>query len=145
MPELSYRLLINGFLVAGALFALWKGGRAERVAAAVVIANALLTELSHFLGPATEDLLQLGNDGVSALALLAVTLRFGSAWMGGVMLFFAAQFAMHSYYLVTDSPHDYLHALINNINWSGITWCLIIGTAVTWRARVRAAATARRA
>jgi hypothetical protein len=56
------------------------------------------------------------------------------------MLFFAAQFAMHSYYMVTERPTgDYLNALINNIDFSGIIWCLIIGTAVAWRRRVRLA------
>lgn len=139
MPELSFRLLINAFLVMGAIFALWKGGRAERTAAAIVIANVTITEIGHSLGPTAEDIVQLINDGLTALALLAVTLRYGAPWMGGIMLFFAAQFAMHSYYLVMDRPHDYLHALINNINWSGITWCLIIGTAVGWRQRLREA------
>ena len=54
------------------------------------------------------------------------------------MLFFAAQFSLHSYYLGTDIPHDFLHALINNIDFSGIIGCLIIGTAVVWRQRVSA-------
>ena len=32
---------------------------------------------------------------------------------------------------------DCLPALMNNINWNGVVWCLIIGTASAWRARVR--------
>ena len=140
MPDLSFRLLINAFLVFGALFALWKGGSAERMAAAIVIANAALSELGHQLGADLEGLIQLLNDGVSALALLAVTIRYAAPWMGGVMLFFAAQFSLHSFYLVTDRPHDYWHALINNLDWSGITWCLIFGSVMAWRGRSRALA-----
>ena len=138
MPDLSIRLLINLFSVLGAVFALWKGGMAERSAAVIVIANALLGEAGHWLAPDAEGVFRLINDGLSALVLLGVTLRYGAPWMGGVMLFYAAQFSLHSYYLVVGRPdNDFLHALINNIDYSGIIWCLIIGTAVAWRARLR--------
>ena len=58
--------------------------------------------------------------------------------MGGAMLFYAAQFGLHSYYMVTERPtRDYFYVLVNNINWNGVVWCLIIGTAMAWRGRVR--------
>jgi len=139
MPDLSIRLAINLFSILGALFAIWKGGPAERMAAAIVIVNALVGEGIHWLAPGSENVVRLLNDGLTALALLGVTLRYGALWMGGVMLFFAAQFSLHSFYLVTDRGSDYLHALINNIDWSAITWCLIIGTIVAWRARLKRA------
>ena len=138
MSDLSLRLLINIFSVLGAAFALWKGGTAERAAAVIVIANAMFGEAGHWLAPNAEGVVRLVNDGLSALVLLGVTLRYGAPWMGGVMLFYAAQFSLHSYYLVTGrSDTDFQHALINNINYSGIIWCLIIGTIVAWRTRVR--------
>jgi len=140
MPDLSIRLLINLLSIAGALFAFWKGGPAERAAALIVLANALIGEAAHWLALGSEDIIRLVNDGLTALILLAVTVRYGALWMGGVMLFFAAQFTLHSFYLVTErSPTDYAHALINNLDWSAITWCLVIGTAVSWRRRVREA------
>lgn len=146
MPEISLRLLINVFSVLGAAFALWKGGRAERSAAVIVIVNALVGEAAYWVSPQSEPVVRLINDGVTALALLVVTVRYGALWMGGVMLFYAAQFALHSFYLVTERDStDYLHALINNINFSGVTWCLVIGTAVAWRARIRRAQAARAA
>lgn len=139
MPDISVRLLINTFSVIGALFALWKGGPAERAAAAAVIVNVLIGQFGKLLAPNADSLIRLVNDGFTALLILGVTLRYGALWMGGVMLFYAAQFAMHSYYLVTERrPGDYLNALINNINFSGIIWCLVIGTAVAWRARIKA-------
>jgi hypothetical protein len=129
--------LIDVFSVLGALFALWKGGRAERSAAIVVLANVLIGQFGKLVAPSADGMIRLVNDGLTALVLLGVTVRYGALWMGGVMLFYAAQFAMHSYYLVTLRPTgDYLNALINNINFSGIIWCLVIGTIVAWRRRV---------
>lgn len=137
---LDLRLLINVFSVLGALFALWKGGTAERSAAVVVIINVLIGQTGNMLAPASDNVIRLVNDGLTALVLLGITVRYGAPWMGGVMLFYAAQFAMHSYYLVTARPTgDYLYALINNINFIAVVLCLIIGTAVAWRHRLRAA------
>jgi hypothetical protein len=137
MPDLTLRLLINIFSVLGALFAFWKGGTAERAAAGIVVLNVIIGQCSEWFAPGSEGIIRLVNDGLTALVLLAVTVRYAALWMGGVMLFFAAQFSLHSFYLVTERPSDYLHALINNIDFCGIIWCLIIGTAVAWRARVR--------
>ncbi len=138
MQNTSIGLLIDLVSVLGALFAMWKGGFAERVTAVVVILNVITGEVAYILVPISEAMIRLFNDGITALVLLGVTVRFGALWMGGVMLFFAAQFSLHSYYLGTDRPHDFLHALINNIDFSGIIGCLIIGTAVVWRQRVSA-------
>jgi hypothetical protein len=131
---------LQAFSFLGAGFALWKGGVAERMASCVVIANVLAGMATNWFASDLEGPIRLCNDGLAAFALLAITIRFGDLWMGGVMLFYAAQFSLHSYYLVTDrADSDYLHAVINNIDWSGIIWCLIIGTALAWRRRLRAA------
>lgn len=129
-------LLIDVFSVLCAIFALWKGGHAERSAALVVLANIAIGQLGRAVAPGADGMIRLVNDGLTALVLLGVTVRYGAMWMGGVMLFYAAQFAMHSYYLVTmRKTGDYLNALINNINFTGIIWCLVIGTVVAWRRR----------
>ena len=140
MPHIPIGLLIDMFAVLGALFAFWKGGRAERAAALVIVINVAINESSKYLMPAGDNVVRLVNDGLTAVVLLGITLRFGALWMGGVMLFYAAQFAMHSYYLVTERQiGDYTYALINNLNFSGTIWCLIVGTIVAWRARLRRA------
>ncbi len=136
MPNVPVGTLIDIFSVLGAFFAVWKGGVAERSAAIVVIANVLIGQTEWF-APGSGGLIRIINDGITALVLLVITVRYAALWMGGVMLFFAAQFSMHSYYLVTERPNDYWHALINNVDFSGIIWCLIIGTLVAWRARSR--------
>lgn len=143
MPTSPIAQLLILFVLCGVIFAAWKGGRAERIAAGVVVANLVVGLVTAQLLPNLAGTIRFANDGLAAVALLAVTLRFGAPWMGGVMLFYAAQFSLHSYYLVTSRPdNDYLHALINNLNFSGIVWCLIIGTVVVWRARVKRAASA---
>src|SRR3954451_5422590 len=125
MPHDSTGQLIDGFAVLCAVFALWKGGPAERWSALVVVANVAIAEFSKALMPSGDNVIRLINDGLTAVVLLGVTLRFGALWMGGMMLFYAAQFAMHSYYLVTERRiGDYAYALVNNINFSGIIWCL---------------------
>jgi hypothetical protein len=145
MPELSFRLLINLFAALGAGFALWKGGHAERATALVLIANVAIGQAGKAFAPESDDVIRLVNDGLTAIVLLAITIRYGALWMGGAMLFFAAQFAMHSYYLVMRRPSDYFSSAINNVNFSGVVWCLIIGTAVAWRYRVRRARATREA
>ena len=130
-------LSLTAFGLCGVLFSVWKGATAERIAALVVVANILVGFLSRYV-PEFAGTLRFANDGLAAIVLLVVTVRYGAPWMGGVMLFYAAQFSLHSFYLVTGrSNTDYLHALINNINFAGIVWCLIIGTAVTLRRRSR--------
>ena len=134
---IDLRLVLNTFAILCCLFAFWKGGRAERAAAIAVAANMLIGQTGHLIAPGLNDQIRLINDGLTALILLGITVRYGAMWMGGVMLFYAAQFAMHSFYIVMQKDPDYLRALINNIDYLGIVSCLIIGTIVAWRRRVR--------
>ena len=148
MPASPIVQLLILFGLAGVAFAAWKGRAPERIAAAVVAANLILGLLFQALTPETQGSLRFANDGLAALVLLgvthtdtpAITIRYGAPWMGGVMLFYAAQFSLHSFYMVTGrSNAEYLHALINNVIFASIVWCLIIGTAVAWYRRVRTA------
>lgn len=132
-------LIINFFSLLGAFFALWKGDTAARWVALVVIGNLLIGQFAQLFTPAGNELIRLVNDGLTALLILGVTVRYAALWMGGVMLFFAAQFSLHSYYLVMERATDRLYAQINNIDFLGVIWCLIFGTAVAWRRRVRTA------
>lgn len=136
------RLILNSIAILICLFAIWKGGRAERLAAIAVIANIMIGQTGHVIAPDLNQQIRMVNDGLTALVLLGVTVRYGALWMGGVMLFYAAQFAMHSFYIVMGRESDYFRSLINNINFLGIVSCLIIGTIVSWRRRLRARARA---
>ena len=138
MSSLSFYLLQVGFLAACAAFALWKGGRADRYGALVVLANLAIGVVDTWYFSQDEALIELCNDGLAAVILLIVTMRYAAPWMGAVMLLYAAQFSLHSFYLVTDRRPDYLHAVINNVDFTGIILCLVAGAAVAWSQRARA-------
>jgi hypothetical protein len=141
MPDSLLPQVISLFGLAGCLFSLWKGGPPERVGGGVVLATLLLTILATtFLPVGGQPIAELVIDGMAALALLAVVLIYGSLWLGGAMLLYAAQFSLYAYYFVAEKPNDRFHAIVNNCDFIGITACLIIGTAVAWRRRAVAAA-----
>jgi hypothetical protein len=121
------------------LFAFVKGGQAERIGAAVILANVLAYMVNE-----TQFHIAIANlavDAVTALTLLAVAVRYASFWQGAVMLLYAAQFALHAFYFVTERQRDVLHAVVNNSIFLAISGCLIIGTAMAWRGRADAART----
>lgn len=120
-----------------ALFALLKGGPAERLGGAMVGANLLLSVfVGSFLPPSVETLFRLTLDGLTALGLLIIAFRYASFWLGGAMLLYAAQFSLHAFYMVMSRPVDLLHMRINNLNFLGISVCLAVGSIVGWRRRV---------
>ena len=123
------------FALAVWVFAFWRGGRAERWGAAVIMANQALTFLlSYVVGQSSGGLIgsvaQLSLDGVTAAALLLVLMRFGRPWLGVAMLLYAAQFGLHSFYFVGELKKDYLHAVLNNLNFLAIHLSLAVGTAL---------------
>ncbi|WP_372786865.1 hypothetical protein [Phenylobacterium sp.] len=142
MPASLLPQIISLFGLLGCLFSLWKGGPPERIGGAVVLATLLLTILATtFLPVGVQPIAELVIDGLAALGLLGVVLIYGSLWLGGAMLLYATQFSLYAYYFVAERPNDRFHAIVNNLDFMGITLCLIIGTAVAWRRRVRAART----
>jgi hypothetical protein len=135
---------LNLFTFGACAFALTAGRTAERCAAGVIILNIVLELAVRRLLPEAAPSFKLLNDGLAAMALLILALRYAAPWLGGAMLFYAAQFALHSYFLVLDLPSwTLLRAHLNNFNFFGITCCLIAGTFVTWRRRVKAARAAK--
>jgi hypothetical protein len=137
-PPLIFALLAFSLLTCA--FAFWKGGAAERMAAAVIVANLVVGFLSWTLFES--QVVDLGIDGVTALALLAIVLRFASPWLGAAMLVYAIQFGLDAYYLVLERPSasDKLHVAINNADSLAISLCLAAGTIFAWRRRRRIAA-----
>ena len=118
-------------------FALWKGDRAVRIAAVVIV----LMDVATFLidpkfGDFSGETILLGVDFVCAVVLLFLAVRYANLWIGAAMLFQAAQFSMHAFYLVTERPHDRLHAWINNLDLLGIVISIAWGTALAIRRRV---------
>jgi hypothetical protein len=130
--------MLGLLVVAGCCLAFWKGGPAERIGGGVILTNLVLLWFANLANPtASSGVFGLVVDGLTALGLLIVVLRYGSLWLGGAMLLYAAQFMLHAFYFVTERPKDNLHALINNTNFIGVMICLIFGTLLTWRRRTR--------
>jgi hypothetical protein len=126
------------FCLGGCALALVRGGVAERLAAGVIILNIALGYGVMQLFPTAANSFRLVNDGLAAVALLVLAVRYAAPWLGGAMFFYTAQFALHSYYLVLGLSSDtLLHANLNNLNFVGVICCLIVGTEVAWRRRVR--------
>jgi hypothetical protein len=131
--------VLISLVVAGCLFAFWRGGPSERQAAGVILANlVILRGLAIALSGTAYGIAELVVDALTALALLVIVLRHGSLWLGAVMLLYAVQFSSHAFYFVTARPPDNLHAIINNVDFIGVVDCLVIGTAIAWWRRARA-------
>ena len=127
------------FSATACLLALAKGGRAERIAGAIVLAN-LLAGMAGALWFHSQ-LFLLAADGLTALALLPLTMRYLNAWLGAVMILYGLQFALHAAYAVLERPNDLLHAVLNNIDFMAVNACLMGATLVTWTRRRRGLAT----
>ncbi len=130
--------LFWGAMLGSCVLAFWKGGPAERWGAGLILIFALLWEVTRFLSDEWKPIAQLVGDGLTAVGLLAIAVRYASLWLGGALLFQAAQFSLHPFYFVTHRPQDSLHIIINNTNLFAILACLIIGSLMTWRERKKA-------
>ena len=138
MPTSPIVLGLIALTLGISLLALWKGTFAERVGGAIVGANVVLSVLSGLLLPeAAQALARLTLDGFTAIGLLIITVSFASFWLGGVMLLYAVQFSLHAFYIVTSRPFDMTYAWVNNLNFLGISACLLAGAVVGWRQRRR--------
>jgi hypothetical protein len=125
-------ILLALFLVA-CLFALLKGGPAERYGAAIILANLVTYSINELSWQS--QVVSLAIDALTAVLLLAVAIRYASVWLGAVMLLYALQFGLHGYYFVLEKPRDMTHVLVNNILFCGICLALVSGTLSTWRLR----------
>ena len=81
------------------------------------------------------SLILLAVDFVCAVIFLLLAVRYANLWLGAAMLFQAAQFSLHAYYLVMEMPHDLLHAWINNTDDWGILTSIVAGVVLAMRRR----------
>jgi hypothetical protein len=131
-----------GFVLLLATFALtlWKGGFAERVGGGLNLAAGLIAVVvAHVLSDDAQPVAQLVVDGILAAGFLFLALRYASLWLGMAMILQAVQFSLHAYYMVGEQKPDLTYLWINNCDSFGIILCIIGGTIVSWRRRVRAA------
>ncbi len=141
LPYVLTWALLWGLLVVVCLFAVLRGGPAERLGAIFVFTVPVLSSVGDLLLPEPAFLVgRLICDGALALAFLALAFRYTSLWLGGAMILQAVQFSLQAYYFVTHRAHDATYVVINNVDFFGILACLTAGTLVASRRRRRALA-----
>jgi hypothetical protein len=136
MPMSPFLISLLAVIFSVCLFAIVKGGPAERRAGLIFAAGSLGVELIHFTVP--RDLqggLLLAMDGFVAGGFLLVALRYASAWLGGAMILQGFQFSVHAYYFVTGAERGNTYAFLNNLNSAGVLLCMLIGSVIAWRRR----------
>ncbi len=116
--------------------ALWKGDRATRAAAiAFGIVDVATFVLNPTVGNVASETILLVIDFACAVTFLLLAVRYANLWLGAAMIFQAAQFSLHAYYLVLELPHDKFHAWINNADDWGILLSICVGTVLAIRRR----------
>jgi hypothetical protein len=140
MYLLGYHILFYvlwAAMLAVTAFAFWKGDVAVRWAAGVHLAAGVVTfTINPQFGDVGAESALLAVDFASAVVFLLLAVRFANLWIGAAMLLQAGQFALHSYYLVMELPHDRFHAWVNNSSDWGILICILVGTVLSIRRRV---------
>lgn len=101
-------------VLAGCGFAMVRGGLPERQAATVILVSALISQSVVYVPGEWRSSLAMMIDGASALALLFLTVRYASLWLGALMLLQAALFSLYSIYVLSSRPLDSLYSVINN-------------------------------
>lgn len=90
-------------LVLSCGFAIWKGDTPERAGAVLIAVTWALTlvasSVTHSYLPATAF---LASDGLMALGLLVLAVRFSNWWMGAAMLLQAVVLALHAAYFAAE-------------------------------------------
>jgi hypothetical protein len=135
-------LTVNALALAVCGMALWKGERPERLAGGLVLFSMFPAVVLIALPKSIFPMAELVGDGLAARGLLVLLMIYGRLWLGAVMLFQSAQFALHSFYLVAERKHDLLHAVVNNVDFLGtmLTMAVATGMAMWRRAKARAIA-----
>jgi hypothetical protein len=121
-------LLMAALTVGTCVLACWRGGAAERLAGAVIMASIPLTMVLSTLPQSSRPIFELVVDGAMALTMLVLTLVYASRWLGAIMLLYAAQFTLHAYYFVAGRESDALFVVMNNLIFFSITVGLFSAT-----------------
>lgn len=131
--------ILLGLILFSVAFALWKGGRPERVGAlfngVIAIGVTVLQALIHESLHTTPILIA---DGLLAMGFLILAIRYASLWLGAAMILQAVGFMMHSALLLglIEHPEYFYYAAMNAMS-GGVILSIILGTAYAWVVRRR--------
>lgn len=131
--------LIGWLLILAACLLAWRlGGKPERQGAILVLGTSFLTSFPRLIPDhELQRLAFLGLDGIVAVGLLLLALRYARVWLGVAVLLQGVQFSLHAYYLVARIRYDNIYALVNNLVSLGVLSGLATGSVLAWRARRR--------
>jgi hypothetical protein len=126
--------LISLVLCCG--FAIWKGGAPERLGAILIAASWAVTlvaaAVTRSYMPATAFLV---SDGVMAVGLLILAVRYSSLWMGAAMLVQAIVLSLHGGYFAAERSElsrHWLHLYVLGKNLgSGALLLILLSATVT--------------
>jgi hypothetical protein len=144
MVQSFYSQVALGLLVLSCGFAIWKGGIAERASALLILATWLFTLLASSITrsylPATAF---LASDGMLAMGLLILAVRFSNLWLGAAMLLQAVALALHAGYFAAekaDLSYQILWDYVAGKNLASVLMLVIIvfATVASIRKRARA-------
>ncbi|MDR6627552.1 hypothetical protein [Caulobacter segnis] len=136
MPVSLFLISSLALIFSVCVFAVTKGGPAERYAGIVVAVSTIGVEVIHLtVSREVQGSLLLAMDGFVGGAFLLLALRYASLWLGGALLLQAIQFSLHAYYFVTGIRRGNTYALINNLDSAGVLLCILVGSLIAWRRR----------
>lgn len=134
---------IAAVMVAVCGLALIKGGRAERIGAALIFGFWLFQGTLQALSKAPLASLSLISvpilvgDFALATGFLVLSLRYASLWLGTAMLAQGAQLAAHAVFIASGGHHHDTFALRSNLCSALLLLALLAGTLTAWRRQVR--------
>ena len=141
---MSISEVMLAYTAAACVLAIWKGERAERLAAALIAADWLFISAAQLLWAHDS---RLSLRAVAAPVLIAdllmcfgflwIMLRHGDLWVGAALLIQGAQLAVYGSYLARDGASAYTHTLLINVCSFLLLDVLLVGVALAWRRRVR--------
>ena len=111
-------------------FAVWKGDLAERAGALLIVTTWVITLVASAATksymPATAF---LASDGIMAIGLLILAIRYSSLWMGLAMLVQATALSFHAAYFAADPDEiskKVLHFYVMGKNLASVGLLVII-------------------
>lgn len=127
-----------GTFVFTCLFAWLKGSPAEKLGATLVLLLDLVGDAAIALTyPNPPQIVLFGLDFLLAVGLLALAIRYSSLWLGMAMLLQAIALCAHAFRLTGDGLSAVPWMILNNAISELMLVCIVIATAISWRARIK--------
>ena len=131
-------------LVLSCGFAIWKGSEAVRAGALLILVTWFVTlAASAVTRSYVPAIAFLASDGIMAMGLLFLAVRYSNWWMGAAMLLQAIALAMHAGYFAAERDDLSRHVLHNyvlakNLASAGLLLIILAATIANILRRPRA-------